>query len=66
MLHKKKKKILGLRYPLGTLAGGMSSHSFDRVKIFPVAEDSSSSVDLERLAQEISLATSEHVLSSRE
>ena len=42
----------------------MSSHNFDCVEILPVAEDLSNSVDLERLAREISPATSEHVLPS--
>ena len=42
----------------------MPSHNSYCVKILPIAEDSSSSVDLERLAREISLATSEHVLPS--
>ena len=43
----------------------MSSHSSDCVEIFPDAKKLSSSVDLERLAQEINLASSEHVLPAR-
>ena len=42
----------------------MSSHNSDCVEIFPIAEESSSSMDLERLAREISPASSEHVLPS--
>ena len=42
--------------------GDMSSHSSNYVEIFPVAEKSSNSVDLERLALKISLASSKHVL----
>ena len=42
----------------------MSSHSLDCVEIFPIAQESSSSVDLERLVREISPASSEHVLLS--
>ena len=42
----------------------MSSHSYDCVEMLPVGEDSSSSVDLEQLVREISLAISEHVLLS--
>ena len=42
----------------------MSSHSSDCVEVFPTTEESSSSVDLERLARELSPASSEHVLPS--
>ena len=42
----------------------MSSHSSGCVEITPIAEVSSSFVDLEWLVQEISLATSKHVLPS--
>ena len=42
----------------------MSSHSSDCFKISPIAKDLISSVDLEWLAHEISLVTSEHVLLS--
>ena len=42
----------------------MSSHNLDCVEVFPTAEESSNSVDLERLAHELSPASSEHVLPS--
>ena len=42
----------------------MSSHSFDYVKITPIAKDLSSFVDLKQVAQELSLTTSECVLLS--
>ena len=42
----------------------MSSHNLDCVEVFPTAEESSSSVDLERLAHKLSLASFEHVLPS--
>ena len=42
----------------------MYSHSSNCVKVFPTAKESSSSVDLERLACEVSPASSKHVLLS--
>ena len=42
----------------------MSSHSSDYVEIFPTAKESSSSIDLKRLAREIKPALSKHVLPS--
>ena len=42
----------------------MSSHNSDYVEVFPTVEESSSLVDLEKLACEISPASSEHVLPS--
>ena len=42
----------------------MSSHSSNCMEIFPNVEESSSSVDLEQLTQELSPASSEHVMSS--
>ena len=42
----------------------MSSYNSDCVEVFPTAEESSSSVDLERLVCELSPASSEHVLPS--
>ena len=42
----------------------MFSHSLDCVEVLPTAEESSSLTDLERLAREVSLTLSEHVLPS--
>ena len=42
----------------------MSSHSSNYIEIRPITEDSSSLVDLERLARELSPTTSERVLLS--
>ena len=42
----------------------MSSHSSDCVEVFPTAEESSSSTDLERLAREINPTSFEHMLPS--
>ena len=42
----------------------MPSHSSDCVEVFPNAEESSSSVDLEHLARELSLVSFEHVMLS--
>ena len=42
----------------------MSSHNSYCVEVFSNAEESSSLVDLEQLARELSLASSEHVMSS--
>ena len=46
------------------MLGAVSSHSSNFVEVFPTADESSNSVDLEQLVRELSQTSSEHVLPS--